>query len=268
MTDDEVDVGAAREAALAALRSLPTRETLPAQRAELVAVAWHCGERNIAELARNASVSRDIIYDDLRKKGIDPADRGGPARPRYRPLNPASVRQAADVAAVALTGAMLAGTPDPVTLSAWQASIGLQRVAEVVGAGEDLDERCSGLRDLAVRGDYVRQYANQALAEQVPQEKVAATLAQETQLAYELGDFVVTGATVQVSLPDDRRTTVRIGTRGGASPMADWIDWVASDGVRLPVVSAYVYAEVHAAFDILAKLFSGADIGEGARSAG
>jgi hypothetical protein len=258
-----VDVEAARDAALAALRALPTRESLPEQRAELLAVAWHCGERNVAALSRAAGVSRDVVYEDLRRKGIDPADdRYGPVLPRWRPLDPATVRRAADAVAGALSPAMLTETPDPVAVAAWQAGIALLRVAEAIAAGDDV-ERAEVLRDLAVRGDMVRRYAHQALAEQVPLEQAAATLAREKRLAYESDETVVTSATLYVNLPDDKSTKVLIGTRGaGAGEMADWPTWVTTSGIVLPALTTKVYAEIHAAFANLAALIDAASTHE------
>ncbi|MFJ1847114.1 hypothetical protein [Streptomyces sp. NPDC088146] len=59
-------------AALAALRRW-ARDQAHA-RPRLVANAWRAGARNVAALAREAKVTRDTIYADLRAHGIDPTD--------------------------------------------------------------------------------------------------------------------------------------------------------------------------------------------------
>jgi len=100
----------------------------------------------------------------------------------------------------------------------------------------------------------VRRFANQALAEQVPQERAAAALAQEKSLAYGSDEPVVTGATFYVSMPDDQSIRVQIGTRGGSGPIADWPTWGSTGDAGLPPLTTKVYAEIHAAFGILAGL--------------
>jgi AcrR family transcriptional regulator len=65
----------------AALRGWAVRrDRLPQERADLVAEAWRSGLRNVAELARDADVSRDTVYADLRSRGIDPAGHRRPIR--------------------------------------------------------------------------------------------------------------------------------------------------------------------------------------------
>ncbi|WP_445528178.1 hypothetical protein [Streptomyces cyslabdanicus] len=57
-----------RGTALAALRGWAARrDRLAANRANLMAAAWWAGTRTIAELARAADVSRDTVYDELRR---------------------------------------------------------------------------------------------------------------------------------------------------------------------------------------------------------
>lgn len=51
------------------------RDQLADDRADLVRDAWLSGVRNVTELHRVADVSRDTIYADLRRRGIDPTDR-------------------------------------------------------------------------------------------------------------------------------------------------------------------------------------------------
>lgn len=57
----------AKDATLAALAAWAAHT-----RAELVAAAWHAGNRDITELARVARRQRQAIYQDLRSQGIDP----------------------------------------------------------------------------------------------------------------------------------------------------------------------------------------------------
>ena len=61
-----------RASALEALRDWAGRRaTLEEDRPVLMAAAWEAGARSIAELARAAGVSRDTVYADLRRRGID-----------------------------------------------------------------------------------------------------------------------------------------------------------------------------------------------------
>jgi hypothetical protein len=58
-----------REQALTALRRWAQEQATA--RPRLVAAAWRAGCTNVAELARNAGVSRDTVYADLTCQGID-----------------------------------------------------------------------------------------------------------------------------------------------------------------------------------------------------
>jgi DNA-binding phage protein len=61
-----------RAAALADLRDWAVRRAkLEEDRPALMAAAWKVGARSVAELARTAGVSRDTVYADLRRQGID-----------------------------------------------------------------------------------------------------------------------------------------------------------------------------------------------------
>jgi transcriptional regulator of acetoin/glycerol metabolism len=53
------------------------RDGLTAERAAAIATAWLAGETNVAKLAREAGVSRDTVYADLRSQGIEPTVRSG-----------------------------------------------------------------------------------------------------------------------------------------------------------------------------------------------
>lgn len=64
---------AVREAALTDLREWAANQ--PRARQRLIAAAWRAGVRNVAELSRAASVSRDTVYEDLRREHIDPTKR-------------------------------------------------------------------------------------------------------------------------------------------------------------------------------------------------
>ncbi|WP_410659526.1 hypothetical protein [Amycolatopsis sp. lyj-112] len=104
-------------------------DRLPHLRAELVALAWNSGVRNVAELARVTDVSRDTIYADLRKHGIDYADQiARRTAPRYEPLTPAAVTGLGDLVSARVAPAMLADRPQPAALIAWLAGIILDRV--------------------------------------------------------------------------------------------------------------------------------------------
>jgi len=61
-----------RASALAGLRGWAERRAqLEEDRPALMAAAWEAGARSVAELARSAGVSRDTVYADLRRKGIN-----------------------------------------------------------------------------------------------------------------------------------------------------------------------------------------------------
>ncbi|MFF4531521.1 hypothetical protein ACFY1P_19910 [Streptomyces sp. NPDC001407] len=78
-----------RTRALLKLGNWPIRrDNLPADRAALVAAAWRTGNRNIAELAHVADVTRDVIYADLRSHGIEPTD---PEAKKEPPVSPAAL---------------------------------------------------------------------------------------------------------------------------------------------------------------------------------
>ncbi|RZU46582.1 hypothetical protein EV385_6657 [Krasilnikovia cinnamomea] len=62
-----------RKAALADLREWAQNQAQARQR--LIAAAWRAGVRNVAELSRTAGVSRDTVYEDLRRESIDPTKR-------------------------------------------------------------------------------------------------------------------------------------------------------------------------------------------------
>jgi transcriptional regulator of acetoin/glycerol metabolism len=62
-----------RAAALADLREWAENQATARQR--LIAAAWRAGVRNVAELSRTAGVSRDTVYEDLRRENIDPTKR-------------------------------------------------------------------------------------------------------------------------------------------------------------------------------------------------
>ncbi|MGI5341866.1 hypothetical protein ACQEVS_32910 [Streptomyces sp. CA-181903] len=73
--DNTADALSGRTRALLDLGGWPVRrDRLAAERVALVVAAWQAGARNVAELARAADVSRDVIYDDLRRSGINPSD--------------------------------------------------------------------------------------------------------------------------------------------------------------------------------------------------
>lgn len=61
-----------RGAVLADLRDWAERRAkLDEDRPVLMAAAWNVGARSIAELARTAGVTRDTVYADLRRQGIN-----------------------------------------------------------------------------------------------------------------------------------------------------------------------------------------------------
>jgi hypothetical protein len=66
----DTTVSAMTAAADLALDAL--RRWAATNRADLVAAAWHAGNRNITALANAAGRGRDVIYADLRSRGIDP----------------------------------------------------------------------------------------------------------------------------------------------------------------------------------------------------
>lgn len=254
MTTDHPNLEAARDAALGALRSLAARrDRLPSERAELMAVAWHCGERNVAGLARTADVSRETVYSDLRSQGIDPTDRKTPVMPRFRPLDRASVRQAADIAGGVLGSAMLARNPRPLAEAAWQAHLALHRVADLTDTGPNDDENRPGyIRDLARRGDAVRRHAHRMLADELPDDQVAARTRADLDGAYAHDRPVITGMTLDVELPNEQRITVVISPSTNTDRIPGWTGWFTRNGVALSRPGAYEHLEVRVAVTALA----------------
>jgi hypothetical protein len=158
----------ARRSALAALRGWATRrDQLPARRADLLAAAWWSGNRNVAELARSADVSRDTVYDDLRARGIDPTDRrtAPQSPPRYAPLAPAAVDELADLAGSVVAPAMLTQEPGPLPQTAWALAAGLARIAVLCDDDFPAWAREEAAQDLVARLRTALRHAHEAAAD-------------------------------------------------------------------------------------------------------
>jgi hypothetical protein len=260
---DHPDRETARLAALAALRRWATRrDRLPADRARLLAAAWHAGERTIRELARVADVSRDTVYADLKAEGVDPTDRAGPPqRPRYAPLRHAEVSELAEQAAAVLTPAMLTETPDPLASAAWQAHIVLSRIATLLDPQLPAQDRATLIDDLAHRGDAIRRDAHTLLAaEQTPAELAART----EQYLQDVCDVqaVVHSATVRAGLPDTGEVTVEIDTVGHLHPEPGrppgWTTWRSPSGHQLTPAGPLAHLEVASALAALGEALTAA----------
>jgi DNA-binding transcriptional ArsR family regulator len=203
-----------RAASLTALSAWArTRDQLPTDRVELLALAWHTGNRNIQELARRANVSRDTVYADLRTAGIEPADRAAAVTtPRYEPLRANTVAQIADLAAARFGPAMLADDPAPLTKAAWTLGIALKRISDLLG---DLaaPDRLTALDDLASRGEHLAALAHRIMAAEIPVEQLVRHTHEAAITSLELSSPAIGAATVTLQLPNWDTLTLDIEPR-------------------------------------------------------
>lgn len=221
------DADSARTSALDALRAWArTRDRLPVDRARLLALAWHTGNRNIQELARLTDVSRDTVYADLRAHDINPKDRDAAiTAPRYEALRADTVAAIADLAATRFKPAMLHDAPDPLAAAAWHATIALTRIAELLADSEGtvladsegtaLGERVLSLDDLAARGGWIAEAAWQAFAAGNSVADLVAYTDREAELSLDLSEPVVDAAWLRVSLPNEHAITVELRQDAG-----------------------------------------------------
>ncbi|MEQ0560710.1 hypothetical protein ABJI51_16610 [Amycolatopsis sp. NEAU-NG30] len=179
---------AAADAACTSLQAWARhRDQLPQLRAELVALAWQAGNRNVAALARDADVSRDTIYADLRAHGIDAADQAArrtAATPRYQPLTADAIAGLGKLVEARIISAMLTDRPQPEAAIAWQAGIILSRIEAMLGtpAGtmtdltgtETVNSRADQLQDLIDRATMIVEDARKVLAGELTHDQVAA----------------------------------------------------------------------------------------------
>lgn len=131
-----VDLDDIKKATLSAVSEWPRqRDRLPAHRADLLAAAWHAGNRNVAELARAAGSARDTVYADLRSRGIYPTGRDMPLidGPRYIPLRQETANQLAAAMNAALLPTQLTDSPGPLTGAAWMLAKAMTRIADLAG---------------------------------------------------------------------------------------------------------------------------------------
>ncbi|WP_414945589.1 hypothetical protein [Amycolatopsis sp. cmx-11-32] len=223
----------AARASLEALRAWARHNTqLPRLRADLVALAWNTGNRNIRELARVTNVSRDTIYADLRRHGIDAADqttRRATTTPRHQPLTPAAVAGLGDLVQARVSSAMLTGDPQAAARIVWLAGIILDRVETLLAtpAGTETDltslspvySRADQLQELIDRGTSLIEAARRELASELTNAQTAARTAEEqlNTLGGEL-EPVIDDATLHLTLPNENirgPVTVELTRRDG-----------------------------------------------------
>ncbi|MGW2748088.1 hypothetical protein [Streptomyces sp. NPDC001450] len=155
---------AVRRASLGALRGWAARrDSLAEDRRDLMAAAWWAGNRNIAELARTADVSRDTVYDDLSARGIETSDKTSEppgALPPYAPIPAEALYELARQVWTLVRPSMLTERPDWLPTAAWHASVALARIAVLLDdaaeeryaeSAEDLGEQLRIALDAAHR---------------------------------------------------------------------------------------------------------------------
>jgi hypothetical protein len=265
----EPATSAPADAARASLQALQAwarhRDQLPQLRAELVALAWQTGNRNIRELARIADVSRDTIYADLRARGIDATDqttRRTATTPRYQPLTPEAVAGLGDLVQARVVSAMLTGHPQAAAQIAWLAGIILDRVESLLGtpAGTETDltgpawvySRADQLQDLIDRAASIVEAARGELADELTNAQVAARTTDEQINTLEGAlEPVVDDATLRLTVPN------------GNFPQAITIELRYRDGKLIEVRSDSPLVEgqldraahlaIHHAFDTIGR---------------
>ncbi|GAA1983498.1 hypothetical protein [Amycolatopsis minnesotensis] len=219
MSTSSYDPEAARTTALGALRAWArNRDRLPTDRAELLALAWYTGNRNVAELARLADISRDIVYADLKSAGIDVADRAAAVDvPRYEPLRADTVAAIADLLFARVGPSMLTENPSPLTNAAWMAAIALQRISELLtdAPSTDQDDRIAALDDLAARGEYVTRSVHKLMAAEIPAERLVQYTDNTASTGLDLAEPIITAATLTLALPNQETITLTLDNGGG-----------------------------------------------------
>ncbi len=238
-----------QDAALAALRSLAVqRDAMPATRADLLAAAWWAGTRNVAELAREADVSRDIVYSDLRARGVEPTDRAvGETVARPTALQAETVSRLADIASAMLLPAMLDQSLEPLTDMAWQTHIILVRVAEAARA-RDVSDQGALLRavwDVIERTGMIRERAHRMLGDEIAPDALVKHMRDQSDLAIELDETIRCIDSVDtITEIAGHRTNLRVSRLGArvalASPRADGVE-----------ISPYANLSLNAALDQL-----------------
>ena len=145
-----------------------------------MAGAWSAGTRNVRELARLAGVTRDTIYSDLRRRGIDPADRTSlPPLPAYAPLNAAVLRELAVQVGATAGPAVLTDFSEPLAQAAFATHMALDHISALAGPmGEDAELRPARVEDLAFQGDPLRRQAHALWAAVEDTQVVVARTAQ------------------------------------------------------------------------------------------
>ncbi|MET7996962.1 hypothetical protein ABZU76_39415 [Amycolatopsis sp. NPDC005232] len=226
-----------RVAALAALISwAERRKNLSSDRADLMAVAWRTGTRNVAELARVARVSRDTVYADLAARGVDPGKRDDESAENLPEgegvLSPDAVRAVGELADTITMRAYAHAPSDPVVSSARAATRALTLVADVLDPPQDQGPGWTSeelLRSLADEGSALNHHAARALAEREKPDKLAAAADLRRRAVLNTGRHgTADGVEVTVSVPAGSAVKVRFDRDGtgwttlaGDSPLID-----------------------------------------------
>ena len=122
--------------------------------------------------------------------------------------NPVALHAIADQLADAVRPAMLVPTETPETSAAWQLSIALDRLSEALAATGPA--RRDALVDVVARAEFVISSVHEALAADHTVDELAAQGEEQRQTTFEIGEAVVNGATLAVSLPSGSSATVNI----------------------------------------------------------
>jgi hypothetical protein len=255
-TREEADMA---RASLAALKGWPARrDRLPEQRADLLAAAWWSGWRNVAELARTADVSRDTVYDDLRARGIEPTDRTAvpePPRPRYEPLCAEAVHELSELAAQVLLPAQLAEQPDPLARAAWQMSTAYDRIAVLLD-GHEKERHVEMAEDLASKLRDALRDAHAHWASLQSNDQLAARTAARDLDLLGVQQAVVSGVTLQLSLPIGRTITVTLGEENFRSPKEGWTTVTSDSELLDATVSGADHVAIKEALDTVAEILT------------
>jgi hypothetical protein len=248
MADEHARMGLSRDGVL---RMLGICARAMKRRPELLAAAWRCGVRDVANLAAA----------DLSSHGISVvADRraaAGPARPPVAtPLDGDEVANLAELMAAVLGPSML-GEPESLACAAWMAQNVVAVIARLL-APELADEaRALALGDIADRADAIRRVVFGQLADEASRRELADATEWMLTGPIDLEDgVVVEDVTATVVMPDGRtRVKVTMSVTEAGSPLTGGlIDWETSPAVAIEPVGGREQLEVANVFRLLGEV--------------
>ncbi|MGY5099447.1 hypothetical protein [Streptomyces sp. 900105245] len=243
-----------RGVSLGALRHwAERRDKLARRRAELMAAAWWAGNRNIAELARAADVSRDTVYDDLRACGIETSDKTAASRdvlPPYAPVPAEALLELAQQIWTLVRPAMLTERPGWLPSAAWHAAVALGRIAVLLN-DEAEDRHAEAAEDLGEQLRIALSAAHRAWGRRMTSEELASWATADVD-----EDRAVAGdAVLDLVLPVGQ--TIRVDlTQVPDGPLRGWTE-VRTDSPLLDGdLTGADHLAVRTALDTLARVLS------------